>query len=100
MTVQHTASSGSSNSALAATSVAAGPFAAQSQTVPATPPKSSEVEEVVVTAQKRSESVVNVPISVVALSGVALKKAGIRDIRSLTEVVPALRRRIVAMWET
>jgi iron complex outermembrane receptor protein len=76
---------------LAATSVAAGPLAARAQTVPATPPGSGQVEEVVVTAQKRSESVVNVPISVVALSGVALKKAGIRDIRSLTEVVPALR---------
>jgi len=80
---------------LTATSLAAAPLAARAQSAPAAPGAtasgSNVVQEIVVTAQKRSESVVNVPISVVAISSSGLEKAGIRDVRSLTEVVPALR---------
>jgi len=47
-------------------------------------------EEIVVTAQKRSESLVNVPIAVVAVSGSSLAKSGVTDMASLGTVVPGL----------
>jgi iron complex outermembrane receptor protein len=62
---------------------------AQSATAPsATAPPS--VEEVVVTAQKRSESLVNVPIAIVAVSGSKLASKGIEDMSDLAGVVPGL----------
>lgn len=48
------------------------------------------VEEVVVTAQKRTESIVNVPIAMTAVSGQALAKAGVGDTNALAQVVPGL----------
>ena len=52
--------------------------------------KSPGVEEVIVTAQKRTESLVNVPVSVVALSGNALRKSGVDSMSSLPDLVPSL----------
>jgi iron complex outermembrane receptor protein len=48
------------------------------------------LEEVVVTAQKRSEKAVDVPISVTALSESALQNAGITDMSSLAQAVPGM----------
>jgi len=48
------------------------------------------VEEVVVTAQKRSEKLQDVPISVAAFSGETLKAAGVQDIRDLRRITPSL----------
>ena len=62
---------------------------AAAQTAPSTPTASS-VEEVVVTAQKRTESLVNVPIAIVAVSGAKLAKSGVNDMSDLAAVVPGL----------
>ncbi|MDZ4374374.1 MAG: TonB-dependent receptor [Phenylobacterium sp.] len=48
------------------------------------------VEEVVVTAQKRTENVQDVPISVTAFSGKALETAGVQDVRDLRRITPNL----------
>jgi iron complex outermembrane receptor protein len=49
------------------------------------------LEEIVVTAQKRSESEVNVPISIATVSRDALVTLGIQDVTDLPSVVPGLR---------
>jgi len=52
----------------------------------------TRLEEIVVTAQKRSESLQEVPISASALSGEAMTTRGINDIRDLASgLVPSLR---------
>jgi iron complex outermembrane recepter protein len=48
------------------------------------------LEEIIVTAQKRSENLQDVPISVVAMSAQQLKDAGVTDIRSLAVLTPGL----------
>jgi len=48
------------------------------------------LEEIIVTATKRSRSIQDVPIAVSALSDVQLKNAGVRDIRELMSVAPSL----------
>jgi iron complex outermembrane receptor protein len=61
-------------------------FAASDEAAEANP----SLEEVVVTAQKRSEKAVDVPISVTALSEAALQNAGITDMSSLAQAVPGM----------
>lgn len=46
------------------------------------------IEEIVVTAQKREESINDVPISISAFSGDALKALGVTDTRDLGNLVP------------
>src|SRR5262245_19434064 len=46
------------------------------------------LEEVVVTAQKREESIQDVPIAVTALTGDALEQQKIVDLRSLGNTIP------------
>jgi len=48
------------------------------------------LDEIIVTAEKRSENLEDVPISVVAVSAQQLQDAGIKDIRSLTILTPGL----------
>lgn len=48
------------------------------------------LEEVMVTAQKRTESIQDVPLSIVAMSEERLEKAGIVSADDLTRIVPAL----------
>ncbi|HEY4214136.1 MAG TPA: TonB-dependent receptor [Steroidobacteraceae bacterium] len=48
------------------------------------------IEEVIVTAQKREERLIDVPMSVTALSGDKLNAGGIQDMRDLSYVVPGL----------
>ncbi|MDB5671183.1 MAG: hypothetical protein JWO25_2142 [Alphaproteobacteria bacterium] len=47
-------------------------------------------EDIVVTAQRREERLQDVPISVSAISGKSMERAGIVDTRQLTQVVPGL----------
>ncbi len=56
------------------------------------------LEEVVVTAQKRSESLQDVPIAVSAFDAKALKEAGFVDVEDLATQVPNLQ--ISALWAT
>ncbi|WP_374470499.1 TonB-dependent receptor [Phenylobacterium sp.] len=48
------------------------------------------VEEIVVTAQKREQSLQDVPIVVTSVSGELMRDAGVRDIRELTVLTPGL----------
>ncbi|MDB9952357.1 TonB-dependent receptor [Porticoccaceae bacterium] len=52
------------------------------------------LEEVVVTAQKREERLIDVPISIAVMSGEAIKDAGIQNINDLSYAVPNL-----SVWE-
>jgi len=67
----------------AAASLAACAAAAQAQAQSASGPL---VEEVVVTAQRRSEALQDVPISITAVSGQALEKAGVARLEDITRV--------------
>src|SRR6185312_15202717 len=51
----------------------------------------AEVSEVVVTAQRRSERIQDVPITVAAVSADTLKSTGIENIKDLSMVVPGLQ---------
>ncbi|MFV8816255.1 TonB-dependent receptor [Haliea sp. E17] len=51
-------------------------------------PSWSQLEEVIVTARKREESVLNVPVAVTAFSGQQLEQFGTDDMYTLTERVP------------
>lgn len=48
------------------------------------------LEEIIVTATKREKSLQDVPIAVSAVSGAALERSAIRDIRDLQAMVPAM----------
>jgi len=50
-----------------------------------------QLEEVVVTAQKREQNLQDVPMAVSAFSGAALQNAGVADIQDLARQVPALQ---------
>jgi len=61
------------------------PAAAQS-----VPPASSEIQAVVVTVQKRSESVQEIPVTVKAVSGDALTASGVKDLVQAATLVPGV----------
>lgn len=48
------------------------------------------IQEIVVTAQKREQSLQDVPIVVTSVSGALLRNAGVHDIRDLTVLTPGL----------
>lgn len=48
-------------------------------------------EEIIVTAQKRSESVQRVPISILAFNGDTLRDAGVGQVQDLTKLVPTFK---------
>ena len=49
------------------------------------------LEEVVVTAQKRSQNLQDVPVAVTAFTGEQLRQAGVRDMFELASIAPSLR---------
>jgi outer membrane receptor protein involved in Fe transport len=50
-----------------------------------------QIEELVVTAQKREQSLQDVPMAVSAVSGEAMQQAGINDMKDLARTVPSLQ---------
>jgi len=50
----------------------------------------AELEEVIVTAQKRAESLQDVPVSLVAISGTKIAEAGLHSFQELSQYVPNL----------
>ncbi len=68
--------------------------AASAQTAPSSAPRAQEdatnIDDVVVTAQKRSERLIDVPMSVSATSGEELLNAGISSTGNLQQVSPGL----------
>ncbi len=70
------------------------PLSAFGQTGPAgeaMPAAPSQLEEVVVTAQKRTESLQSAPAAITAIAGEALVVAGVTDIRAAQNLVPSVR---------
>jgi iron complex outermembrane receptor protein len=67
--------------------------AQSTQTVSASPPAqlSEQLETIVVTAQKRSENLQQVPISVSAITSAQLESAGVHDVTDLIALVPGLQ---------
>jgi iron complex outermembrane receptor protein len=56
----------------------------------ATPQAASAPEEILVTADRRTSSIQDVPISITALSGATLEAAGIRTTEQLSDLTPGL----------
>jgi outer membrane receptor protein involved in Fe transport len=54
-------------------------------------PKAGEVSEVVVTAQRRSERIQDVPITVEAVSADTMRTEGIQNVKDLAMVIPGLQ---------
>jgi iron complex outermembrane recepter protein len=50
--------------------------------------KVTQLEEVIVTAQKRAESVQKAPVAITALDTAALERSGVKDVAGLTAIVP------------
>lgn len=57
---------------------------------PAASENGSELQAIVVTAQKRSEDSQSVPISLSVLSGTDLQQLGVRDVSDLAQLVPGI----------
>jgi len=76
---------------LAATSLTCIAAGAQAQTVPPSEEASGGVTDIVVTAQKRSESVLDVPIAITALSGEDLVRNHAYRLQDFVEQVPGLQ---------
>jgi iron complex outermembrane recepter protein len=61
---------------------------AQTATTPNNSAPASGVEEIVVTAERRSDSVRNVPMSITAISGTTLKKFDIQNLSDYAQLTP------------
>ena len=64
--------------------------AVPSDEAPEGAPLASNSEDIIVTAQNRSESVQDVPIAINVVGGEALRNAGVADFRDLARVAPQL----------
>ncbi len=53
-------------------------------------PAAAEIDEIVVVAQKREQSLQEVPIAISAYGADSLSEAGVRDIRDLAVLSPSL----------
>lgn len=73
-----------------ALATAANASIAQEAVSPVKNPHTLILEEILVTAQKRIESLQEVPLSIVALSGEKLDQAGVEDLHDLTAHMPNL----------
>ena len=87
-----------SSTALGLIVAAAGVFGlgatgAHAQEAASNPPQAADedrIEEIVVTANKRSENLQDVPIAITAVTGARLESIGITDTQDLASVVPGL----------
>ena len=70
--------------------VAPGAAFAAEAAAEAVPQTGASLEEVVVTAQRRSETMQDVPIAVTALTGASLQAKGVTDLTSLGQLTPGL----------
>jgi outer membrane receptor protein involved in Fe transport len=68
---------------------AVAPLAAQ-QTTPGEASGSDQLQEVVVTAEKRSENILEVPISVSVIDGTALEKQHVTNFDAITRMTPGV----------
>ena len=56
----------------------------------ATPTALAQIEEVVVTAQKREENLQNTPLAISALTSASMEKLGVSDFTNIAKTVPSL----------
>jgi outer membrane receptor protein involved in Fe transport len=75
---------------LASSALIALPALAQDAPAPAATQDGATVPDIVVTAQKRSESLQNVPISIVALTSVKLDQLNVSDFNSYVALLPSV----------
>lgn len=73
---------------LGAASAAAAQQTGGGQPDPAKAEPSAQIDEIIVTAQKRSERLSDVPLSITAATGQALQRAGVTDTSQLEKIVP------------
>ena len=64
---------------------------AQSAQSAAAPDTTGTLEEVVVTAQRREEKMVDVPISIAAIDAQQLATANAQDLRDIAQLTPSVR---------
>lgn len=76
---------------LGCTVVAASALAQSDAEGTATSGRPGDLEEVIVTAQRRAERLQEVPIAITVQSGEQLRNAGVRNLRDLVVVVPGVR---------
>ena len=77
-------------SARLATTACAAAFAISAQAQQAEQSSGLELEEVVVTAQKREQNVQDVPLAVAVVSAAQMERAGVREFADLENVSPSL----------
>ncbi len=65
--------------------------------LPGTARAQLELEEIIVTAQKRAESLQDVPISLTAIQGDQIKAAGVQDMTKIAQYVPNLHIDVAAI---
>lgn len=69
--------------------------AAKQPTAAATAPVDAQndnrIDDIVVTAEKRSEGLQNIPIPITAVSGQTLERAGVKNVNDLVQLVPSLQ---------
>lgn len=71
--------------------IALSAFAAQAQTATASADESAgSADVIVVTARKRAESILDVPLSIQAFSAEDIQKTGVRDLQELSRFTPSL----------
>jgi iron complex outermembrane receptor protein len=80
---------------------AAGPAGAQTSTAPLQPTdRAGVLEEIIVTAEKRTSTIQDTPISMSALSGEQLQQEGISGIAGVVATVPGLSMRTAGPGQT
>jgi len=85
----------------AALASAAGQADAQPRQSPASnAPDTDELQEIIVTAEKREESIQKVPVSITAVSGEALEAQGITDVLQLAQETPGISFRSAGPGQT
>lgn len=60
-------------------------------TTPADAQNDNRIDDIVVTAEKRSEGLQNIPIPITAVSGQTLERAGVKNVNDLVQLVPSLQ---------
>src|SRR5262245_39531481 len=63
----------------------------QNQTQPSAADTDTTIEDIVVTAERRSEGMQNVPIPITAISGDTLQEAGVTSVGELVQLAPSLQ---------
>jgi iron complex outermembrane receptor protein len=65
-------------------------FSASALALAATAPAHAQVEDIVVTAQRVEQRIQDVPISISAVTGDALERAGAKSLEDITSIVPSV----------